>query len=173
MEPRKYRRYRFTVALGQVGIAAVLLLGCGAFDTDGDGVKTVSVASASPTINATINATLQPSVVAERCQPTSAVGPAAQLRFGAQPFCTTWRDAFQDESGYKVVLRYPRAGVKFEHAVGPNQSSFIFPDEEAPGAIGAGQCEQRSTFVIELSVIRGGLETPYDAITFQAECQSR
>ncbi len=169
MEPTKCRRYRFTVALGQVGVSAVLLLGCGAFDTDTDGVKTASVASASPTIKST----LQPSVVAERCQPTSAVGRAAQLRFGAQPFCTTWRDAFQDESGYKVVLRYPRAGVKFEHAVGPNQSSFIFPDEEAPGAIGAGQCEQRSTFVIELSVIRGGLETPYDAITFQTECQSR
>ena len=169
MQSRMHRRYRLTAVLAQMGLAAALLLGCGAFDTDGDDVKSVSVTSPSPTIVATP----QPSVVDERCQPTSAIGPAAQLRFGAQPFCATWRDAFQDESGFKLVLRYPSAGIKFEHAVGPNQSSFVFPDGEAPGASGAGQCEQRSTFVIELSVIRGGLETPYDAITFQTECQSR
>jgi hypothetical protein len=105
------------------------------------------------------------------CSPTSASSSQAQLRFGPDPFCASWRDQFSDESGFKVVLRYPKVGSTFEHTVGPNQTALIFPAEESPSSGDPSNCD-RSVFMIELSVLRNGVTTPYDAVTFQTECLS-
>lgn len=64
-------------------------------------------------------------------------GPnGAVAGLGYNPFCIAWTDIFQDESGFKVVLRYGLRETVYTTPAGVNE--FYPPPQDWPSANGKG-----------------------------------
>jgi len=68
----------------------------------------------------------------------TACRPAPPARGDVQagePFCIMWRDRFDNETGFRVHVRYRPSGEEFVYRVGPNVTEVFLPEGERPDAI--------------------------------------
>lgn len=85
--------------------------------------------------------------------------------------CVVWRDAFDDETGFRVHLAYEPSGERFVYEVGPNVEYFAVPEPDRPRlADSPEQCRQRNAFTVEVVALRPDGEWRVGSMAANVEC---
>lgn len=107
-----------------VGVSLLIIAACG----DSEPPRDATVLPI-PTPSATPRAVFPSPTAEPRCK------PAGASQVGRSPFCVTWRDQYEDELGFVIVLEYGHGpgDEVFRYEVAPNEREFLFPEADSPG----------------------------------------
>jgi hypothetical protein len=135
----------------------------------------------TPNPEPTATPTRRPLLQTDRCRPVDQIGKLG-LAVTSGSLCLVWRDDWDSESGFRIVLQYEEQtlvggnttagpGERFEYRIGPNQRDFVVPDADAPYSISKLPCGRRKDYAISLFVVfPGGREEPVDGLAVIPEC---
>lgn len=110
------------------------------------------------------------------CHPPPNVpsGLGAAFGDGRGPFCVVWRDSFDDETAFRVLLAYSPSGERYTYDLPANTREFLFPEEAHP-YLGrpVDECLPRQSYSVSVVAVRPQGETPVGGEARSVECDQR
>lgn len=86
-------------------------------------------------------------------------------------FCLAWRDTYNDESGFRIVIKYSNSGEEFTYLVPANANEFYVPQSDWPTTLRPEQacpeCLLRKDYEMTLYVMRPNGEELVDRAAVQ------
>jgi beta-lactamase class A len=104
------------------------------------------------------------------CRLSSDAKALSSVTLGA-PFCIAWRDAYEDERGFRITLSYlSDSGETFSYEAGPNIEQLVVPESDRPSTESPEVCARRSSFSISVEALMPDGSIPVGGMAMDSEC---